>query len=75
MDRIENTAHCYSSIVAVETCLCSKALPSNGSCIFVNLAVVTQQWVYMPQYLHITNTKIRLRHGPFPIDFSELGSQ
>jgi hypothetical protein len=33
------------------TCLFAKALLSNGSCIFVYVAVVAQQRVYMLQYI------------------------
>jgi hypothetical protein len=37
-------------IVAVQTCLFAKPLLSNGYRVFVYLAVVAQQRVYMPQY-------------------------
>jgi hypothetical protein len=36
--------------VAVETRLFAKSLLSNGYCIFVYLAVVAQQRVFMPQH-------------------------
>jgi hypothetical protein len=40
-------------VVAVEARLFAKQLLNNGCCIFVYLAVVAQQGVYMPQYLKL----------------------
>jgi hypothetical protein len=39
------------TMVAMQTCLFSKPLLSNGHRIFAYLAVVAQQWVYMAQYV------------------------
>jgi hypothetical protein len=40
------------SLVAMETCLFVKPLPSNGCCIVAYFVVVAQQRVYMPQYCY-----------------------
>jgi streptomycin 6-kinase len=54
MDRTENTVPLLLyPIVAMETRLFAKPLPSKGYCIFVYLAVVAQQRVYMPQYVKV----------------------
>jgi hypothetical protein len=45
--------HCYSSIVAVGTCLFAKNLLNNGCCIFAYHMVVAQQRIYMQQYYNI----------------------
>jgi hypothetical protein len=49
MKHTENIIpHFSSSIVAMGTCLFTKLLLSNGSCILAYLPVIAQQWVYMP---------------------------
>jgi hypothetical protein len=51
MDRTEHSVPLLLyPTVAVETRLFAKPLLSDGCCIFAYLAVVAQQWVYMPQY-------------------------
>jgi hypothetical protein len=42
---------CCCLIVATETCLFVKLLLRNDCFMFAYLAVVAQQWVYMPQYV------------------------
>jgi hypothetical protein len=52
MDRTENAVPLLLyQIAAVVTRLFAKPLLSNGHFIFAYLAVVAQQWFYLPQYV------------------------
>jgi hypothetical protein len=51
----------FYPILSVETWLFAEPLLSNDCCIFAYLAIVAQQWVYMPQYKVAKLCRLRIR--------------